>query len=346
MDVTTVAITGVSGRTGQRLLRLLDADQTIERVLGLDVREPSFRPKKLVFHPVDVAGAELKALLEDVDVLVHLASLYEPLPDEAVMARVNVEGTRRVLDAAAATGIAKVVHVSSAFSYGAWPGTPTPLTEDAVLRPNQGFSFAVHKAETERLLAEWADDHPGVTITVLRPALLLGGGTPSAIRAFVRGRLPVRVRDAAPEVQYLHVDDLASALALAVERSLPGVFNVAPDGWMSHEDATALAGWVPRVSVSADVADRLARRLWAAGLGDLPPGMVPLLVHSCVAANDRLRAAGWKPQHTNEEALLACIEEEGGTGGRTRWMAAALIAGGVAAAGAGAVWATLRRRTR
>ena len=342
MEVTSVAITGVSGRTGQRLLRLLDADKSVDRIVGLDLREPAFRPKGLDFHAVDIGSADLKPLLEGVDVLVHLAFLFEPLPDEAVMVRVNIDGTRRVLDAAAATGVTKVVHVSSAFAYGARAGNPIPLTEDAALKPNDAFLFAAHKAETERLLVEWADGHPGVVTTVLRPALLLGGGTPAALRSLVRGRFPVRVRDAAPEVQFLHVDDLASALAFALDHDLAGAYNVAPDGWLSHEDATALAGWVPRVAVSADVADRLARRLWTAGIGDLPPGMVPLLVHPCVVANDRLRAAGWAPRHTNEEALLACVDEEGGAGGRKGLAVGAAVAGGVVA---GALaWALLRKR--
>lgn len=346
MGMTSVAVTGVSGRTGQRLLSLLERDARVERIVGLDVHEPSFRPRRLEFHAVDVGGADLKPLLEGVDVLVHLAALLEPLPDEEVMARVNVDGTRRVLDAAAATGVGKVVHVSSAFAYGAWPGNPTPLTEDAPLRPNQAFSFAVHKAETERMLAEWHDEHPGVVTTVLRPPFVLGGGTPPPVRALVRGRLPVRVRDAAPDVQYLHVDDLAAAVAFAVFEDLPGAHNVAPDGWLSHEEAAALAGWVPRITVSADVADRMVRRLWQAGVGDVPPGMVPLLVHPCVVANDRLKAAGWRPRHTNEEALLACVDEEGGAGGRKGLAvaAAAAVIGSVLAVAGAVAWTVLRKQ--
>lgn len=345
MEVTSVAITGISGRTGQRLLRRLDGDPRVERVVGLDTRDPQFRPRRLDFHAVDIGGADLKPLLEGLDVLVHMAFLLEPLPDDEVMARVNIEGTRRVLDAAAATGVGKVIHVSSAFAYGAWPDNPTPLTEDAPLRPNHAFAFAVHKAETERLLMEWHDEHPGVTTVVLRPPLVLGGGTPASIRALVRGRVPVRVRDASPDVQYLHVDDLASALAFGVFEDLEGVYNVAPDGWLSHEDAVALAGWAPRVAVSADVAERTCRRLWQAGVGDVPPGMIPLLAHSCVIANDRLVAAGWRPDHTNEEALLACVDEEGGAGGRKGLAVAAAVTGGALATAGAVAWAVLRRRS-
>lgn len=341
-----MAVTGVSGRTGQRVLRRLDSDGDVRRVVGIDIKEPQFRPRKLEFHHLDVGAAELKPVFEGVDTVVHLASLLEPLPDEAVMARVNVEGTRRVLDAAAAMGVAKVVHVSSAFVYGAWPDNPVPLTEDQPLRPNQAFSFAVHKAETERLLAEWHDEHPGVTAIVLRPPLVLGGGTPASVRALVRGRLPVRVRDATPECQFLHVDDLAAAIAFAVASDIDGVFNVAPNGWLTHDAAADLAGWVPRVSVSPDVAERMTRRLWQAGVGDVPPGMIPLVVHPVVVASDRLRAAGWEAAHSNEEALLACVEEEGGAGGRRGLAVATLVGGGLAAGAAAAAWVLLRRRSR
>lgn len=342
--MSAVAVTGISGRVGQRLLRLLTSDDDVERVVGLDVREPAYRPRSLEFHAVDVGGADLKPLFEGVDAVVHLASRFEPLPDEAIMERVNVEGARRVLDAAAASGVSKMVLVSTAFAYGARPANAVPLTEDTPLRPNERFTFAVHKAETERMLGEWSDEHPGVTSVVLRPPFVLGGDTPPSVRALVRGRLPFRIRDATPPVQYLHVDDLVSALHLAVTGDLEGVFNVAPDGWMSHEEAGALAAQVPKVSVSADVAERMTRRLWRAGIVDVPEGMLPVLVHPCVIANDRLKAAGWTPGHSNEEALLACLEEDGaGASAARRLVVGGLVGGALAAAGA-AAWTLLRRR--
>ncbi|HVM40544.1 MAG TPA: NAD-dependent epimerase/dehydratase family protein [Acidimicrobiia bacterium] len=340
----TVAITGVSGRVGQRLLRALADRDVAAQVVGLDLQQPSYRPRSLTFHAVDLGSADLKPLLEGVDVVVHLASLFAPVPDEEVMARVNIEGTRRLLDAAAATGVGKVVVVSSAAVYGAWPNNPTPITEDVAVRPNAGFDFAVHKAEIERMLVEWRDEHPGVVTTVLRPPLVLGGGTPDSVAAVVRGRFPVRVRDAAPDVQYVHIDDLVSALVLAVESDLPGAYNVAPDGWLSDEDARALAGRVPRPPVPADVADRILRRLWAGGVSDIPPGMVPFFVHPCVVANDRLRAAGWQPRHTTDDAILACVEEAGEpVAGRSPKVTLA-VAGGLAVAAAGIAWGALRRR--
>ncbi len=212
MDVVAIAVTGASGLVGQRLLPRLAEDERVTRLIGLDVRDPRRRVRNLNFHRVDIGGAELKPLLEAADVLVHLATVVDPIPDEALMARVNVEGTRRVLDAAAAVGVRKLIRVSTAAVYGAWPNNPVPLTEDATLRPNPGFAPAVHAAEVERLLGEWREEHPAVTVTTLRSAPVLGAGAERLPSRLLLGRPPLRVRGAGPPVQVVHVDDLVAAL--------------------------------------------------------------------------------------------------------------------------------------
>src|SRR2546421_409710 len=238
----TVVITGVSGFLGQAVLRRLAGSPAVGRVVGLDVREPGFRPRGLQFHLVDVTGSDLAPLFEGADVLVHLAGVHDAIPDEELMARVNVGGTRRVLEAAASAGVSKVVLVSSAAVYGAWPNNPIPLNEDAPLRPNPGFPLGVHKAEVERLLAEWALARPAVVTTVLRPAFVLGARADHAVARLIRARVPLAVGGSTAPVQFVHEDDATEAIALAVERDLPGVYNVAADGWLSREELRALDG--------------------------------------------------------------------------------------------------------
>src|SRR4249919_2801054 len=184
MNVPSIAVTGAAGLVGQPLLQVLSDHPDVTRVVGLDVREPARRPRGSEFHRVDIAGTRLAPLLEGIDVIVHLAGVVDPIPDEALMARVNVGGTRQVLDAAAAVGAKRIVRVSSATVYGAWANNPTPLSEDVALRPNPKFSPAVQGAEVERLLAEWHRDHPDVVTTTLRAAPVVGPGAE---------RLPARV---------------------------------------------------------------------------------------------------------------------------------------------------------
>jgi UDP-glucose 4-epimerase len=309
MDVVAIAVTGASGLVGQRLLPRLAEHERVTRLIGLDVRDPLRRVRNLEFHRVDIGGAELKPLLDAADVLVHLATVVDPIPDETLMARVNVEGTRRVLEAAAAVGVRKVIRVSSAAVYGAWPNNPVPLTEDATLRPNPGFAPAVHAAEVERLLGDWHEEHP-----------------------------------AGPPVQVVHVDDLVGALLLAVRDDLPGTYNVAADGWLSADDARALLPRSLLPALPAQLLERLLARLWASGLGDVPPNVVPYLVHPWVVANDRLRAAGWRPHHTNEEAIIEGLDSLPPPSHAVRYAAGAALAATLGIA-AGLLIRRRRRRT-
>lgn len=326
----TVAVTGVSGFLGQRLLPLLDASPAVERVVGLDVREPARRARKLVFHRADVVNADLEALFAGAGVVVHLAAIVGPILDEALMTRVNCDGTQRVLDAAARAGVARVVRPSSAAVYGAWPNNPVPLTEDAPLRPNPGFLPALLDAECERRLVEWERANAGRVATRLRLAPVVGPGASSLFAAAATGRPPVVLRNAAPPVQVVHVDDAAAAVALAAERPLPGAYNVAADGWLSAEEAAALHPRRRVPGLPPEAAERVLQVTWTSGLGDAPPSVLPYLTHPWVVANDRIEQHGWKPVHSNEEAILLASPPP-----RSRalpWAAAGAALAGAAAA--------------
>jgi nucleoside-diphosphate-sugar epimerase len=228
-----------------------------------------------------------------------------PAQDAELLARVNVDGTRRLLEAAGAVGVRHVVYTSSAMVYGAWSDNPLPITEEAAVRPIPGFTYAAQKAEAERLLVDWRSDHPGATVAVLRPAAAPGAAQDSWLARVWRGSAPaVRVRGEQPPVQYVHEDDLAEAVGLAVRAGLEGVYNVAPDGWINGDQARALA---PGVRLA--LPERLARKVvgagWRTGLSDITPAVLPYTVHPWVVANDRLRAAGWEPAHSNEETFVA-----------------------------------------
>src|SRR5690606_858149 len=128
-----------------------------------------------------------------------------------------------------------------------------------------------------------------------------------------------------------------------------GVMNVAPDGWIPGDTAAALAGGGPRVRLPEPLATRIARTGWRWGLAATPPELLPYTVHPWVVANDRLRALGWQPQSTNEEAYVAA--HRGGllaTLSPRRRQELALGAAGVvlAAAVAGVVVLVRRRRRR
>ena len=277
-----VAVTGAGGSLGRRVVAALSP---FARVLEVDPRAP-----------------DLKRLLEGVDTVVHLSFAAGASLDDGECAVRNAESAARVFDAAGAAAVDQLVVMSSAAVYGAWPNNPVPLTEDAPVRPNPGFGFAVQKAEVERLAGEWLDAHPGTVLTVLRPAVQLDEEQAEFLSAVLGVRAAIATGDPDVPVQFVHVDDLAAAVAHVVSRRLDGVFNVAADGWVSAGQARALAGTTPRVRLPERVQRLLAR------LGRRPSGATPYTLHPWVVAIDRIKATGWTPQQSNEEAIVATTE--------------------------------------
>jgi nucleoside-diphosphate-sugar epimerase len=282
----TVAVTGADTVLGRKVRAVVET--------GPDAGEP------VELQPVDDArSGDLKRHVEGADVLVHLATSEPPA---ATGGTDDVEAARRVLDAASAAGVRHVVLLSDATVYGAWPNNPVPLTEDAVLRPNPGFIYAAERAEIERLATEWRSAHPGTTVAVLRPVRTVGRSD-WLIRA-LRPAPAIPELAVDPPAQFLHLDDLASAVDVACRRRLDGAFNVAPDNAIPGDEVRSLTGAGPKVRLPERLADRLAQWRFRSGLGPTPPELVPYTLHPWVVANDGLRAAGWTPQVTNEEACL------------------------------------------
>jgi len=302
-----VAVTGVAGYFGNRLLSLLDEDPSVDRVVGIDLVEPESPSPKLEFHRMDIRDARVSKALPGVDTLVHLAFVVDPIRDEARMRQINVEGTRNVLEAAGATGVAKLVYTSSATVYGAHPDNELPLVESSPLRANPDYSYAWHKLETERMIEAFSEDHPEVLVTVLRPAIAFGPNVQNFMSRMLEAPRVTTVKGYEPPMQFVHEEDVASALHFAVVNELSGVYNVAPDGWLTAEELVELSH-KKRVELPEAVAFSLAERLWRAGLTEAPPGELNFVMHPWVVDNAKLKAAGWRPAYTNEDALAEMLE--------------------------------------
>lgn len=341
-----VAVTGIAGYLGERLLALMDADPEVDRVVGIDVAEPVLGSPKLDFHQMDVRDIRLAKVLAGADVLAHLAFAFNPIHDEERMRAINVEGTANALDAADSAGVSKVVYPSSATVYGAHPDNDFPLTEESPLRANADFSYSAHKLETERLLAAFIEGHPHTVVTIFRPAIVLGAHVENFISRMMETPRLMAVQGYEPPLQLVHEDDVASALELAIRKDLPGPYNVAADGWLSASEVQEIAG-KRRIDIPETVAFTLAQGLWRAHLTFAPPGALHFVMHPWVVDNAKLKAEGWKPSRGNRETLQETVDAHRGLValGRRRIRQEVLLR---AAEGVGAAVAValLRRRRR
>ncbi len=342
MDQLRVVVTGASGAVGRHVADRLQANPAIGELVALD-RYPSDGVRQF-----DVLSGDLSQVLQAGDVLVHLAATPIGLGGDGNAAKADKLLAERALAAAASTNAAHVVIVSSAMVYGAWPDNPMPLTESATVRPNQEFRFGLVRGEIEAMAEQWAED-TGALLTIVRPVTTLARGRENALALLLRNSAAIRNSDGDAPAQFLHAEDFASALETLVVGQHDGVFNIAPDGWLRPTEVAALRGTpetpfrVPSV-VNSAVSDA-RRRLGAR----THPGLAAYLQHPWVVANDKLKALGWEPEFSNEEAYVAGYQPsrfDGVTSKRRQEIAlgatgAAIAAGAIGAASA-VSWALKR----
>jgi len=313
-------------------------------VVAIDKDHPAAPYPSVTTKQVDLADADLAALFSGADSVVHLASTVTAGTLNPAEVELEAALLHRVLDPLDSAAVPHLVVMSSAMVYGAWKDNPVPLTEDAPARPTPDFDWAVQRHRLERLAQQWGQG-PGRSVTVLRPAPVVSSGLGGPIGEAMLAAAPIRTGSDDPPVQFLHLDDLASAVVLATQRRLSGVFNVAPDGWLSPGELRALLGARPKIRLPMPLPKRLdryvARRVGHAA----PAGLLPYTRYSWVVANDRLRAEGWEPRYSSAQAFV--IADAGmpwdDLNARQRQYATLVGAGAAVAAGGWAAAAWLRR---
>lgn len=303
-----VAVTGAAGRLGRVLLPALAADPAVTAITALDLRAPpvTIEPARA---RLDVRTLELGHLqpgdLQGVDALIHLAFQLmgghggRRRRDREWVRAQNVALSRQVFRTALEAGVSRLVFLSSAAVYGPWPDTPQPLGEGTPPRPR--FPYAEDKVAVEQALQALASEHPGASVTILRPPAIVGPHAHPLLQQVARGRVYPAGVDS--PVQILWEDDAADAVVRSVTRARPGIFNLGTGpAWSLRAMARHRRRWavpVPPGLIRAlhPVAWRLTARAgdpgWVRGL-DAP------LVMDCSRAREQL---GWEPRVSTAECL-------------------------------------------
>src|SRR6187455_608698 len=99
-----IVVTGATGNVGTSLIAALAADPRVTEIVGLARRRPQLQSPRTTWVQADVLTAPLEEIFRGADAVVHLAWLIQPSRDGAKLEAVNVGGSRRVFEAAAAAG--------------------------------------------------------------------------------------------------------------------------------------------------------------------------------------------------------------------------------------------------
>ncbi|MEU7900989.1 NAD-dependent epimerase/dehydratase family protein [Nonomuraea sp. NPDC049152] len=344
-----VAVTGASSGIGRELIAKLATNADFRRVVAIDEQRGDVQD--VTWRVIDVRDPLLANRISDIDVLVHLAGDYALDSDPAERRAYNLRAAQTVLTASAAARVRRVVLVTSAMVYGAAPDNEVPLAEGAAVAAEPDTGVVGDYLEIEALVRRAARSHPGLEVTVLRPAAVVGPGMDTVItRHFESPRL-LTVKGCSPRWQFCHIDDLVSALELAARGVVTGVVAVGSEGWLEQEQVEELSG-IRGFELPAGLTFGTAQRLHRLGITPAPATDLHYVVYPWVVDCVSLREAGWKPAWSNEAALEQLLELRGNkttvVGRRLPVKEATLTAAGatVAVIGTAAIVRQVRKKRR
>ncbi len=217
-------VTGANGFTGSHLVKALE--QQGNEVVALvrkssNLERLSDRAVQLVYGDITDRDA-LKTAMAGADTVFHTAAYVElGLVNGAEMERVNVEGTRAVMEVARAAGVSKVVYCSTIGIFG---DTQGQVIDETFQRTQTDFSSAYDrtKYEAQQIVDRFAAQ--GLPIVSVLPSGIFGADDPHfgpVMQQFLKGKLKLWAGgDRITGV--VHVDDLVTAMILAAEKGKPG----------------------------------------------------------------------------------------------------------------------------
>lgn len=321
----TVAVTGPTGAVGRSVIRALEQDSRVGRILGMARRpfEPVFLGwRKIRYRCGDVCDrSAVDQLVADADVVIHLA--YAIGCSRRDSARVNLTGSRNVFEAATAAGRpGRLVFMSSVAAYGYHADNPIPLTEDVPARGSPEH-YSAHKAASEALLAQ-VTAGSRLEVYVLRPCIVVGPDAMPLVRNLpldavwarlqLAGRqlgvllpaLPPVLPDPGVLVQLVHHADVGTATcAAALGDGPPGAYNLAAAGEVTITDLARMAGAyaIPVPHLLTVVASQVISALpWVPAEAEwVHAARQPMLMDATRARRD----LGWTPSYTAREALIS-----------------------------------------
>ena len=219
-------VTGSTGFLGSAILRKLLEDGREVKVL---IREKS-NTTNIDGIDVEIACGDLRdsdslqSALNGCDVLYHTAAYYSLWDqNKQIIYDINVEGTRKILQAAQLKNIEKVVYTSTVGCVGLNKDT-TPSNEDTPFDLNTlSNDYKQSKYQAEQVVLEFARN--GLPVVIVNPSTPVGPRdikpTPTGkiILDFLNRKMPAYLETG---LNLIDVDDCARGHILAEQKGIPG----------------------------------------------------------------------------------------------------------------------------
>ncbi|MFD2228551.1 SDR family oxidoreductase [Alkalimarinus sediminis] len=258
----TVLITGAAGALAQQVInRLRDRYQ----IVAVDFRKQTYLSDDIPSYQINFNKRVFEDLFRkyDFDGVIHLGRITSSEETRMRRYNANVLGSQKLLELSHKYGIEKVIVLSTYHVYGANAYNPALINETAPLKAAELTMDLIDSVELENLANIYLWKYRDLNITILRPCNIVGPGVQNTMSSLLASKNAPVLAGFSPVMQFIHIDDMSDAIVLAYEKNKSGIYNVAPNDWVSYQQALELSGCrkIPLPSIPPALPRFLARAL-------------------------------------------------------------------------------------
>ena len=216
-----IFVTGGTGFIGKHTVELLSkTNHLIKLLIRKSSDTSSLKYSNITFVEGDLNNrSSLLKGMEGCDSVINIAAHYTFWePDKSIYSKVNIDGTKNVMECALESGIKKIVHVSTAGIYG--KPKDDPFTEESPVGPIQYSEYFRTKYEAEKIVWNLFKQN-GLPVVVIYPVCVIGPGDTKAsgryLRDLINRKLPATIFNN-HIFSFVYVKDVAQAILKALEK--------------------------------------------------------------------------------------------------------------------------------
>lgn len=314
-----ILITGTGGYVGKQLVERIKAQDyahknEIGSVVAVDVVQPKQKVEGVSYYVADIRDKEkLSAIFKEhkINTVIHMAAILAPSPRIPVddMYKINVNGTRNILECCYDNNVERFIAASSGAAYGYYEDNSDWLSEDNdPIRGNMEFPYSFHKRINEEDFTLYKKVMPQMKQFIFRIGTVLGKNVDNLITDLFKKPVITGIKGSDTPFVFIWDEDLVEIVLSSLFSDKPGAYNVAGDGAVKLPE---IAKYLNKrfVALPTKLVENALGVMRTFGVSQYGPEQVRFLKYRPVLDNKKLKEVyGYIPQKTSHEVFEYYLE--------------------------------------